>query len=153
MMKVGIVIGIVGTLALAGCGSGSSNRLTLKATRSCLDKDGYRTAVLANRYLPGTEGNLRVRLIKGGQLLNPGGLKGVQSTNYVFLVFDKDAASAAKTREKAVSLAVASLRSQSVLMTPAAVRRGVGLTKNVFYYSATGSLTNSERSIVESCLR
>jgi hypothetical protein len=152
MRQVGIVIGIVGALGLAGCGSGS-NRITLKATRACLDNDGYQTAVLANRYLPGSEGNLRVRLIKGGQLLNPGGVKGAQSGAYIFLVFDKDAASAAKTEEKAISLAVASLRSQSVLMTPAAVKRGVGLTKNVFYYSATGSLTNSERSKVASCLR
>jgi hypothetical protein len=86
------------------------------------------------------------------RVLAPGGVKGLVARDYVFLVFQKNPAAALKTQEKAVTLAVKSLASQSVLITPAAVRRGVGVTKNVFFYSATGALTKSERTRVASCL-
>jgi hypothetical protein len=142
-------------LAAAGCGGGGagSGDYTLAATKSCFTKGGFLAQELANRYLPGTGGNLRVRISRNEhRLLAPGGVKGLVARDYVFLVFQKDPAAALKTQEKAVTLAVKSLASQSVLITPAAVRRGVGLTKNVFFYSATGALTKSERTKVASCL-
>jgi hypothetical protein len=148
-------VGALLALAAAGCGGGggSNGNYTLAATKSCFTKGGFLAQELANRYLPGTGGNLRVRISrKEHRLLAPGGVKGLVARDYVFLVFQKDPAAALATQEKAVTLAVKSLASQSVLITRAAVRRGVGLTKNVFFYSATGALTKSERTKVASCL-
>lgn len=147
-------VGVVVAIGASGCGGGGGSGYTLSATRSCFDKAGFLTNELANRYLPGTGGNLRVRITKAQQqLLSPGGVKGRQARDYVFLVFGKDPAEATATQAKAVHLAVSSLRSQAVLITPAAVRKGVGVTGNVFYYSATGALTKGERTKVTSCLR
>lgn len=148
-------VGAVLAIAVAGCGGGggSSDAYTLAPTEACFTKGGFLAQELANRYLPGTGGNLRVRISRNEhRVLAPGGVKGLVARDYVFLVFQKDPTAALKTQEKAVTLAVKSLASQSVLITPAAVRRGVGLTKNVFFYSATGALTKSERTRVASCL-
>jgi hypothetical protein len=147
--------GAVLALAVSGCGGsgGGSGGYSLASTKACFTKGGFVAQELANRYLPGTGGNLRVRISRNEhRVLAPGGVKGLVARDYVFLVFQKDPAAALATQEKAVTLAVKSLASQSVLITRAAVRRGVGVTKNVFYYSATGALTKSERTRVASCL-
>jgi hypothetical protein len=148
-------VGAVLAIAVAGCGGGGggSDAYTLAATKACFTKGGFPAQELANRYLPGTGGNLRVRISRNEhRVIAPGGVKGLVARDYVFLVFQKDPAAALETQEKAVTLAVKSLASQSVLITRTAVRRGVGLTKNVFFYSATGALTKSERARVASCL-
>jgi hypothetical protein len=147
--------GAVLALAVSGCGGsgGGSGGYSLAPTKACFTKGGFVAQELANRYLPGTGGNLRVRISRNEhRVLAPGGVKGLVARDYVFLVFQKDPAAALATQEKAVTLAVKSLASQSVLITRAAVRRGVGVTKNVFFYSATGALTKSERTRVASCL-
>jgi hypothetical protein len=148
-------VGAVLAIAVAGCGGGGggSDAYTLAATKTCFTKGGFPAQELANRYLPGAGGNLRVRISRNEhRVIAPGGVKGLVARDYVFLVFQKDPAAALETQEKAVTLAVKSLASQSVLITRTAVRRGVGLTKNVFFYSATGALTKSERARVASCL-
>jgi hypothetical protein len=148
-------VGAVLALVVAGCGGGGggSSSYTLAATKACFVKGGFLAQELANRYLPGTGGNLRVRISRNEhRVIAPGGVKGLVARDYVFLVFQKTPQAALATQEKAVTLAVKSLASQSVLITRAAVRRGVGLTKNVFFYSATGALTKSERTRVASCL-
>jgi hypothetical protein len=154
--RAGLVgVGAVVALAVAGCGGGGggSKAYTLSPTKACFTKGGFLAQDLANRYLPGTGGNLRVRISRNEhRVIAPGGVKGLVARDYVFLVFQKDPAAALQTQEKAVTLAVKSLASQSVLITRAAVRRGVGVTKNVFFYSATGALTKSERTRVASCL-
>jgi hypothetical protein len=142
----------------AACGGGGSNKssstFSLSSTKDCLEGKGYTTAELKNQYLPGTEGNLRVHLAKKGpKLLTPGRPTGRLADAYVFLVFDKDHAAAVQTQDKALALAVESLREGGVQSTKAIVKKGVGLTKNVFYYSAGGALTSAQRSAVASCLR
>ena len=138
----------------SGCGGSSgSNAYSLSATRSCMDKAGYQTATVKNPYLPGSGGNLRAQLSKRDHLLNPSTITGsAPNDDYVFLVFDKTPAEALTTQEKAVTLAIQSFEHQSVLLTRAAARAGVGLTKNVFYYSPNGALTTSERTKITSCL-
>jgi hypothetical protein len=150
--------GIAGPLVLflaAGCGGGGGKGVfTLSATRSCLQKSGFQTTVLANDYLPGSGGNLRVRLTHEAHLLQPNAPSGGgPQDEYVFLVFAKDPTAALATQDKAVTLAVNSFRSRGILMTRAAVKKGVGLSNNVFYYSANGPLNKGERAKVESCLR
>ena len=146
-------------LGAAGCGGGSgggsNGAFTLAATQSCLKKAGYATGTVTNRYLPSDGGDLRVRLSKKPDLLTPGAAPGSTSSSdeYVFLLFSKTPAAALKIREKAVTLAVQSFEHESVLLTRAAARAGVGLTKNVFFYSASGPLTQDERTKVASCLR
>jgi hypothetical protein len=94
-----------------------------------------------------------VKLTTKKQLLQPTAPTGVQSRDYVFLVFQKDETAAKQTQAKAVHLAILSLRQSGILASAASVRRGVGLTSNVFYYSTTGSLTQSQRAEITSCLR
>ena len=141
-------------LGTAACGGGSHS-YTLTATRSCLVKAGFQTAALKNRFLPGTGGNLRVRLTTGGNApLDPNAPRGgISPDEYVFLVFERDPAAALATEARAVSLAVRSVEAGGRSITRRAVLDGVALTKNVFYYSDTGALTQSERKQVAVCLR
>ena len=46
-----------------------------------------------------------------------------------------------------------SFQNQNVSLTRSAAERGVGLTRNVFYYSSEGPLTKSARTKVGACLR
>jgi hypothetical protein len=144
-------------ICLAGCGGssggGGKDVYSLSATRSCLDKAGYPTAVVKNQYLPGSEGNLRVHVTRTEAVLNPAQSSGNASPGYVFLVFGKDAAAALRTENKALTLAMQSFQHDQELMTRAALKKGVGLNKNVFFYSSTGALTATERAKVASCLR
>lgn len=141
-------------LGAAACGGSGSSLYTLSATQSCMKKAGYQTSVVKDPYLPGAGGNLRVQLSTSVKLLTPAALRGGgPNADFVFLVFDKDPATALKTENKAVTLAVQSFEHQAVLLTRAGARAGVGLTKNVFYYSANGALTAGERTKVSSCLR
>jgi hypothetical protein len=143
---------------LAGCGSGGSGgsgSFTLPATKSCLEKAGYPAAEVSNQYFSGASGNLRVHVTN----LQPGVLNPSRPTTstvapgYVFLVFAKDPAGAVAIENKALKLAMQSFEHQSEVMSRAALERGIGLTKNVFYYSPSGALSQTERSRVVACLR
>ena len=146
----GLLLGI----AAAGCGGGGGSKAyTLSATQSCLTKAGYQTAVVKNSYLPGSGGDLRVRLTSGKpQLLQPNAPSGRVETGYVFIVFGKDGAEALTVENKALALAVRSFQSQGILLTRAAAKAGVQATDNVFYYSPTGALTKADRTKVAACL-
>jgi len=150
-------LGAALALAIAGCGGGSGGAhiYTLSATQSCLRKNGFQASVVTDFSLPGTGGNLRVRLTDVGQaLLAPNTPPGAPSPDeFVFLVFDKTAAAALATEKRAMTLAFQSLRADGLQMTRAQLRAGVGLTDNVFYYSAVGVLAKSERTKIMSCLR
>jgi hypothetical protein len=159
MRRVGLRAGAAGAgllvaIGAAGCGGGGGSHLyTLAATRACLDKAGYQTTPVENPYLPGSAGNLRVKLSNSTTLLNPSSLRGSSASDeYVFLVFDKSLAGGLATEQKAVTLAVESTEHYAVMMTRAAAKAGVGLTKNVFYYSDSGALTQGERTKITSCL-
>lgn len=146
--------GLLVLVALAGCGGGGQRLFTLPATRACLLRAGYQARALANRSLPGAGGNLLVRLRSGEPLLTPNAPEGTVLPNeYVFLVFDKDAAAAVATEKKAVSLTIRTLNVNGEAVTRAYVEAGVGLEKNVFYYSPTGPLTKDQRTKVAACLR
>jgi hypothetical protein len=151
MRRVGFICLCLLALAAAGCGGSSADGYSLKATQSCFAKAGYATSELPNRYLPGSQGNLRVRLLKGPELLQPSA-QGRTSLGYVFLVFGKDQKEAQATQAKAVHLTVISLHANGRLITASQARRSVGLTKNVFFYSATGALTAQQRAKVAGCL-
>ena len=143
--------------ALAGCGGGGgggSSLYTLSATQSCMQHAGYQAQSVANPALPGSAGNLRVKLRNVQSVLEPTAPRGgVIPHVYVFLVFEKDAPSALAAENKAVDLAIKSLAGLGEGATRAYVRSGVGLQKNVFYYSPTGPLSQDERSKVAACLR
>jgi hypothetical protein len=145
--------GLSGCGGGGGGGGGEDDLYTLPATRTCLDKAGLETSVIKDPYLPGSGGNLRVHVTKAEPLLDPGQRSGNAETGYVFVVFDKDPAAALETQEKALDLAEKSFQHEQVLMTRAALKKGVALNRNVFYYSATGALTGAERTKVASCLR
>ncbi len=149
----GVIAGVLVVLGTAACGGGSHS-YTLAATRSCLEKAGFQATALKNRFLPGSGGNLRVRLTTGGNApLDPNAPRGgVAPDEYVFLVFGKDPAAALTTEARAVSLAVHSVEAGGRSITRRAVQDGVAVTKNVFYYSDTGALTQSERKQVAACL-
>jgi len=128
---------------------------TIDKTRPCFEKAGLKATLTSNRYLPGAAGYLQVEFASAkNALLDPAAnLSGRSPQNQdVFLIFAKDEAGALVDENKAVRLAIRSLRAQGSVMTRTAVVAGVGLTKNVFYYSATGALTKGERTKVESCL-
>jgi hypothetical protein len=152
-----IAAGAVALGLLAGCGgSGSGPDLySLSATQTCLEKAGYRTAVVKNTTLPSAGGNLRVQIAKtGSELLDPAQKKGgIPPNTYVFLVFAKDPAAALATERRAVQVAVQALKVRGLTITPAAVRRDVGVAKNVFFYSTTGGVTRTERAKFTPCLR
>lgn len=138
----------------AGCGGGGPHLYTLPATRSCMTHAGYRAVALANPSLPGSGGNLRVQLATVEPLLSPTAARGaVPPGEYVYLVFADDAASARATEAKAVALTIRTLNAQGEQVTPAFVRAGVALERNVFYYSPTGPLTSGQRHKVSLCLR
>ena len=131
----------------------ASKGYSLSSTQSCLQKAGYQATAIANRSLPGTGGNLRVHLAKGGPaLLAPNNTTGRVLTGYVFLVFQDDPAAALATENKAVAKTVQTLKGMGALITRTAVKNGVGLAKNVFYYSASGPLTSDQRTKVTTCL-
>jgi hypothetical protein len=137
-----------------GSGGGGSDTYNLSATQSCMNKAGYQATTVKNPYLPGSAGNLRVQLSKQDHLLTPNTpTGGAPNDDYVFLVFDTTPVGALATQSKAITLAVKSFEHQSVLLTRAGAKAGVGLTKNVFYYSANGALTSSERTKITTCLR
>jgi hypothetical protein len=155
MRHVGLAgIGSCLLFALAGCGGGGQHLYTLAATQGCMQHAGYLARPLANHSLPGSGGNLLVRLRDVKPLLTPSAPQGAVIPNeYVFLVFDKDAASAVATENKAVTLTIRTLNVSGEAVTRAYVEAGVGLAKNVFFYSPTGPLTKGERTKVVACLR
>src|SRR4029077_12428487 len=107
---------------------------TLSATQSCLNKAGYKTAVVANRFFT-TGQNLRVKLSNAVPLLNPNAPTGtVLDNTFVFLVFTKDTAEAIATEDRAVSLALRSLTNSGLLVTRASLQAGMQVTQNVFYH-------------------
>ncbi len=155
MRRLGTIGGaVLVAIGAAACGGGGGSHLfTLAATQSCLQKAGYETTQVKNPYLPGTGGNLRVKLTNTVHLLTPNSpAGGGPDQEYVFLVFTKDPAAGLAIENKAVTLAVQSTEHYAVMMTRAAAKAGVGLTKNVFYYSASGALTQGERTKVTACL-
>jgi hypothetical protein len=158
MQRVGLWVSLASLALLVvigttGCGGGGSHLYTLAATQACMKKAGYQTTPVKNPYLPGSAGNLRVQLSNPTALLNPSALRGGDSSDqYVFLVFDKNIAGGLATEQKAVTLAVQSTEHFAVLMTRAAAKAGVGLTKNVFYYTDSGALTAGERTKITACL-
>jgi hypothetical protein len=155
-MRVGITLpGALLALAAAGCGGGGGvHGYTLSATKSCLEKAGYTATKVANRYLPGAGGNLRVKVSNSVALLNPTAPTGtVRPNTYVYIVFAKDEAAAVKTENKADRLALASLSNSGLLMTRAGAKAGMQVTGNAFYYSDTGALTKTQRQKVSACLR
>jgi len=152
-LACGATLVVLGMAACGGSGGGSGV-YTLSATKSCLQKAGYQTITVTDSYLPGSAGNLRVRLTNTVHLLSPASPTGRgPEQEYVFLVFQKTPAAALVTENKAITLAVQSTEHYAVLMTRAAAKAGVGLTKNVFYYTTTGALTQGERTKVTACLR
>jgi hypothetical protein len=156
MQRVALMCGaVLVVLGMAACGGGGgSHAYTLSATQACLKKAGYQTVTVSNSSLPGSGGDLRVRLTNVVHLLTPNSPTGAgPEQQYVFLVFQKSPAAALVTENKAVTLAVQSTEHYAVLMTRAAAKAGVGLTENVFYYSTSGALTQGERTKVTSCLR
>ena len=119
-----------------------------------MQRAGYQVRALANDYLPGSAGNLRVRVRNVEPLLSPAAVRGTVIPNeYVFLVFDKDSSSALATENTAIGLTIKTLNTSGEEVSRAYVRHGVGLAKNVFYYSPSGPLTSFERTKVSGCLR
>lgn len=161
MLRAGVIcVGLLLVGVLAGCGGHhraveTDQIYTLDATRSCLDQAGFQTTVLTNHYLPGSGGNLRVRVTnEGPALLAPNASHTAPpSDEFVFLVFDHDRAAALKTEARAVTLGLQSASADGLQITRNELEKGVGLSKNVFFYSATGTLTNGERRKVANCLR
>ena len=105
-MRVGLAsVAVMLAVAAAGCGgggSGGSSGYSLPATRTCLQKAGFEAAALGNDELPGTGGNLRVKLTNKIGLLDPAAPSGGGPENeYVFLVFAKDPAKAREFTENA----------------------------------------------------
>ena len=142
-------------LGVAGCGGGGGGAklYSLSATQACMRHAGYAAVALANTSLPGAAGNLRVQIATTEPALAPNALRGTVIPNqFVFLVFGKDEASALVTENKAITITIRTLNDQGEQLTRAYVRSGVGLSKNVFYYSPSGPLTKGERSKVVSCL-
>jgi len=147
-------IGSVLLVTLAGCGGGSGEHAyTLAATRACLEHAGYQARTLSNPSLPGAGGNRLVRLRKVEPLLTPAAPGGTLVPNvFVFLVFAKDAASARATENKAIRLALQTFSSEGEAVTRAYVQAGIGLVRNVFYYSPSGAVTHQERAGLSVCL-
>jgi len=153
MQRAGLALGgALVAMCLASCGGSGSHKYTLSATRSCLEKAGFETSVVANQYLRASGGSLRVHFNVGPGLLAPN-QPHTTAPGYAFLVFGKDPAEALAVENRALTLAVQSFEHQPILVTRATIKKGVGLTKNVFYYSTTGALTRSEREKIVSCLR
>jgi len=143
------------TVGATSCGGGHGSSLyTLAATKSCLEKAGYRADTLANSSLPGSGGNLRVQVSTAVPPLEPNAPRGtVVPDQYVFLVFEGSPAEALTTENKAITLTRRTLFDQGISATRGYVKRGVGLARNVFFYSPSGALTPSQRAKVERCLR
>jgi hypothetical protein len=142
-------------VAAAGCGgSHGSSLYTLPATKSCMEKAGFPSTALTNDTLPGTGGNLRVQVSTVVPALAPSALRGTVVPNqYVFLVFGATPAEAQKIENLAITKTVRTLYDQGISATRDYVKRGIGLTKNVFFYSPSGALTPSQRAKVDRCLR
>ena len=89
-------------LARQACGGGGGGHTySLSATQSCMKKAGYGTTTVKNRYLPGSEGNLRVQLSKRVLVLTPTApTGGAPNDDYVFLVFDKNPAGGARDPDR-----------------------------------------------------
>jgi hypothetical protein len=127
-----------GLVALAGCGGGAHG-YTLAASKACFSKDGYLSASVTNQALPGSGGDLRVSF----------SLPGAED---VYLVFGRDAKEAMALEGHAVALAERSFASHHEIFPRSAVLAGVQVSGNVFYYSATGAISQSERTKVAACL-
>ena len=124
--------------AVSGCG-GSSD-YSLANTKACFTSKGQTATELANKYLPGSAGNLRVFFGR-----NLGNI-------YVFMVFGKNHSEAQATENKAVNLAMASFKKKNLLMTRANVLAGIEVDRNVFYYSNTGAIPLNIQQAVNTCL-
>jgi hypothetical protein len=124
--------------AVSGCGGSSS--YSLKSTEACFNGKGLKAVPLANRYLPGSGGNLRVALGKNYGYL------------YVYMVFDHSHTDAVATETKAVNLALASFKKKNLVMSRADVLAGVELNRNVFYYSNSGAIPQNVNLAVQQCL-
>jgi hypothetical protein len=133
-------LALIVTGALAGCGGGSSG-YSLARTQACFKSKGFEAVALTNRALPGSGGNLRISL---------GPNFGMQD---VFIVFGRNAKEANATELRAVNLTEKSLTQRHLLMPRSAIRAGVEVTRNVFYYSDTGPIAQNVRDDVQSCLR
>jgi len=150
---------LLAAIGLTACGGGRSggrtDAYTLSATRACLDKAGFPTAVVHNIYFPQATGNLRVRLTKGGAAAPDADELRAETIadQYVFLVFAKNAAGARAFERKAVRIAVQSLKLRGLSLSAAAVKRDVGVRRNVFYYSTSRGVTASDRAKFVPCLR
>ena len=155
-VAAGVAVGaVLLTAGAAGCGGGHGSSLyTLAATKACMEKAGFPADALANSSLPGSGGNLRVQVSTAVPPLSPSAQRGTVVPNqFVFLVFGASPAEALEVENKAITLTVRTLLDQGISATPAYVRRGVGLAKNVFFYSPSGALTPSQRAKVDRCLR
>jgi hypothetical protein len=143
------------TVGAAGCGgSHGSSLYTLAATKTCMEKQGFPSDELENNTLPGSRGNLRVQVSTVVPALAPNAPRGTVVPNqYVFLVFGASPAEAQKLEDTAITKTVHTLFDQGISATRDYVRRGVGLSKNVFFYSPSGALTPSQRAKVDRCLR
>jgi hypothetical protein len=147
-------VGIVTGGAACGGGGGEPETYTLDATRACLEDAGYTTAPLPNPSLPAAGGHLRVQLTSADEPLDPSKRSARSSGGeYVFIVFASDPAGAVATRKKAVDLAEESLKAAGLFMARRSVSQGIGLTKNVLFYSTEGALTQDQRTAITSCLR
>lgn len=149
-----LLLGALGSAAGCGGGGGESETYTLEPTRSCFEDAGYPTAKLANPSLPAAGGHLRVQLDKSEELLDPRRRTGrTTGQQYVFLVFAADRDAALATQKKAIDLAEKSLEAAGLFLTRDDVKQGLGLSKNVLYYSTEGALTQNQRTMIDSCLR
>ena len=133
-----LALGIV--VAVSGCGGGSST-YSLARTEACFKSKGFDAKPLANHFLPGAGGNLRIAL---------GPNYGYQ---YVFMVFGRNSGDAMANENKAVELALKSFKAKNLIMSRADVLAGVEVNRNVFYYSNSGAIAQNVRDAVQQCLR
>jgi hypothetical protein len=154
-VAAGVVVGALLAAGVAGCGGGHGSSLyTLAGTKACLQKQGFPSTALENSSLPGSGGNLRVQVSTEVPALAPNAPRGTVVPNqYVFLVFGASPAEAQKLENRAITLTVRTLFDQGISATRDYVRRGVGLARNVFFYSPSGALTPSQRAKVGRCVR
>lgn len=143
-------------VALAGCGGGSKSgssstsktsttasgpSFTLARTAACFKGESLSAVPLANKYLPGSGGNLRVKLGKNF------------GYEYLFIVFDGSHTAAVATENAAADLAMKSFAKKRLVMSRADVLAGVRVSRNVFYYSNSGAIPQNVSVAVQKCLR
>jgi hypothetical protein len=128
---------VVGTVA--GCGGASS--YSLARTQACFEKKGFQAVAVSNHVLAGSGGDLRIALgpAFGGE--------------YVFLVFGHDGREATATEQRAVALAQKTFAARHLIFPRSAILAGVDVSRNVFYYSDSGPISQDVRVHVQACLR